>query len=299
MNLNFYIILLKLISFKICGKKTNVNPLGLDIFEFEEGFLGGFSSYIEKEQRKEHQVHYYLPLNNKSDDLYSHDTLIENLSLFTLRNHFEEVLKDTIPDEYIDESIESIAEPISNGILHSESITWAISQTTPGEYSKTTLSICDIGIGFEESLRKKEIEPKIVNRAKKNGLYKKSLNDFYFIMEAIFFSMVKNRRGLIDFIFNVASNGTVRIHYQSTQIIFTPRIILKSTDLYKCRQEVFNEFDNVKTISDSTEENVVEKMFELIKILLDLRTNDKRFSPIRIYDVIFKGVHVEFEIERI
>lgn len=284
--------------FKICGEKTPINPQGLSIFEFNEGFLGGFSSYIEKEQRKAHKIYYYLPLLEKSDDLYSHDTLVEDLSLFTLREQFEEVLRDNISDEFISESIESIAEPISNGILHSESLTWAISQTTPGEHSKTTLSISDVGIGFEESLVKKGIIPKIVNKAKRVGLFKDSLNDFFYIMEAIFFSMVKNRRGLIDFIFDVAANGTVRIHYQSTQIIFTPRIILKSTDLYKCRQEVLSEFSNGKAISESVEEEVVVKMFDLIKVLLDLRTNDKRFSPIRIYDVIFKGVHVEFEIER-
>jgi hypothetical protein len=115
-------------------------------------------------------------------------------------------------------------------------------------------------------------------------------------MEAIFFSMVKNRRGLIDFIFNVATNGTVRIHYQSTQIIFTPRIILKSTDLYDCRQEVLFALKEEKELSASIEDKVMEKMFDLINVLLDLRTNDKRFSPIRIFDVIFKGVHVEFEI---
>jgi len=290
--------LTKINFFKICGKKTLTNPQGLNIFDFNEGFLGGFSSYIKKEQRKEHQIHYYLPLIDKSDDLYAHDTLIENLSLFTLREQFEEVLRDSIPEDHINESIESIAEPISNGILHSESLTWAISQTTSGEYSKTTLSIVDVGIGFEESLKKKGITPKIVNQAKNKGLYKESLNDFFFIMEAIYFSMIKNRRGLIDFIFNVASNGTVRIHYQSTQIIFTPRIILKSTDLFNCRQEIIAGFDEEESISEAIEEKVIMKMFDLIGILLDLRTNDKRFSPIRIFDVIFKGVHVEFEIER-
>ena len=290
--------LTKLNFFNICGMKSNINPKGLNIFDFNEGFLGGFSSYIKKEQRKEHQVYYYLPLIDKSDDLYSHDTLIEDLSLFTLREQFGGVLQDSIQEQYISESIESIAEPISNGILHSESLTWAISQTTPGIYGKTTLSIADIGIGFEESLKKKGIASKIVNESKKRGLYKDSLNDFFFIMEAIFFSMVKKRRGLIDFIFDVASNGTVRIHYQSTQIIFTPRIILKSTGLYDIRQEVLEVFNNYKNIPESIEEKVIVKMFDLVNILLELRTNDKRFSPVRIFDVIFKGVHVEFEIER-
>jgi len=284
--------------FKICGKKTLTNPLGLDIFDFNEGFLGGFSSYINKEQRKEHQVYYYLPSTEKADDLYSHDSLIENLSLFTLREQFEEVLRDSMLEDYIYESIESVSEPISNGIIHSESITWAISQTTPGEFSKTTLSIVDVGIGFEESLNRKGIIPTIVNQAKKMGLYKNSLNDFFYIMEAIYFSMVKNRKGLIDFIFNVASNGTVRIHYQSTQIIFTPRIILNSTGLYECRQEVTKELDTKNKISKLTEVKVKEKMFELINVLLDMRTNDKRYSPIRIFDVIFRGVHIEFEIKR-
>ena len=282
--------------FKICGKKTLINPLGLDIFDFNEGFLGGFSSYIIKEQRKEHQIYYYLPSTDRTDDLYSHDTLIENLSLFTLREQYEEVLRDTVAEDYVYQSIESVSEPISNGILHSESITWAISQTTPGEYSKTTLSIVDVGIGFEESLKKKGITPTIVNKAKKMGLYISSLNDFFYIMEAIYFSMVKNRKGLIDFIFNVASNGIVRIHYQSTQIIFTPRIILNSTGLYDCRQDVTKELDVNGNISELTEKKVLEKMFDLINVLLELRTNDKKYSPVRIFDVIFRGVHIEFEI---
>lgn len=290
--------LTKINFFKICGKKTSINPLGLNIFEFNEGFLGGFSSYINKEQRKEHQVYYYLPSTEQADDLYSHDTLIENLSLFTLREQFEEVLRDSMSDEYIFESIESVSEPISNGIMHSESITWAISQTTPGEFSKTTLSIVDVGIGFEESLKRKGITPIIVDQAKVMGLYKNSLNDFFYIMEAIYFSMLKNRKGLIDFIFNVASNGAVRIHYQSTQVIFTPRIILNSTGLHDCRQEVIKELDENNKLLKLTELKVKEKLFELINVLLDLRTNDKRYSPIRIFDVIFKGVHIEFEIKR-
>jgi hypothetical protein len=137
-----------------------------------------------------------------------------------------------------------------------------------------------------------------VNQAKKLGLYKNSLNDFFYIMEAIYFSMLKNRKGLIDFIFNVADNGTVRIHYQSTQVIFTTRIILNSTELNNCRHEVLDEFDKYDSISKATESKVIDKMFDLINVLLGLRTNDKKYTPIRIFDVIFKGVHVEFEIKR-
>lgn len=289
--------------FKICGKRTMVNPLGLDIFDYNEDFLGGFSSYVKKEQRKEHKVHYYLPCKEKSEDMYAHDTLIESLSLFTLKEQFEVVLKDAFSWDRVNKSIECIAEPISNGILHSDSITWAISQTTPGKFSKTMLSIVDVGIGFEESFARKGQKTIVLNESLKRGIYKKDLRDFFFIMEAIYYSLIKKRRGLIDFIFDVAINGTVRIHYQSTQVLFTQRIIFQSTKLYECRQKIKKEYTkNYSKENSSLKKATIEeaklKIFDLINILLNLQTNDKKYSSIRIYDIKFKGVHIEFQLNK-
>jgi hypothetical protein len=282
--------------FKICGKKTMINPNGLDIFDFEEGFLGGFSQYIEKEQRTEHKLHYYLPISARTEDIISHDNLTQDLILFSLRDQFAKVLSDTIPEEFIDNCLESISEPISNGILHSKSITWAISQTTPSPFVKTLLSIVDVGIGFEASLTSKQIPPLVINRAKELGIYKEPLNDFFYLMEAFYYSIIKDRNGLIDFIISVSKFGTVRIHYQSTQVIITNRMIRDGDDLEKFREITQEEFDKHGKLSDQTKKQAIEIIISLSKTILKLKNKDLRYSSIRIFDVVFKGVHYEFEL---
>jgi hypothetical protein len=270
--------------------------MGLDIFDFEEGFIGGFSQYIENEQRLEHKLHYYLPIEDRTDDLNIHDTLTQDLILFSLKDQFGMVLSDAIHEDYIDDCLESIAEPISNGILHSKSITWAISQTTPAPFVKTLLSIVDVGIGFETSLKSKEIPLKVVPRVKEIGLFTEELNDFFFLMEAFYYSIIKDRNGLIDFVIQAAQFGTVRIHYQSTQVIITKRIVRDADDFEKFRKLAQSEFDENEVLSEQTKQLAVEKIITLAKTILKLRSGDLRYSSIRIYDVVFKGVHIEFEL---
>jgi len=287
----------KLNFFKICEKPTAFNPIGLNIFNFDDRYLGGYSSFIEKEQRVEHKIQYYRPIfENDEQSMSLHDELHEDLTLFTLPHHFGRVLRDSIPEEYIYESIESIAEPISNGILHSESITWGIAQTTPKPYSKTLLSISDIGIGFEASLKKNNPDQYIIKRIKQLGLYKENLRDFYYTMEALFYSLIKDRFGLIDFIFKITEEGTVRIHYNSTQILFTPRIILKASNLKKVRKKIYDELEITGEISEKSLKDAINGIIDLSQTLLSFRSNDRRYSAIRIFDVIFRGVHIEFQL---
>jgi hypothetical protein len=228
----------------------------------------------------------------------SHDLLVEDLTLFTLREHFEKVLLDIIPLSSIDSAIESIAEPISNGILHSGSITWAISQTTPAPFTKTVLSIVDVGIGFKESLKLNKIEKYIIPAIIKKGKLKDYLEDFYYIFESLCFSILKNRSGLIDFILKIAEKGTIRIHYNSTQILFTPRILESIPGLKECRKDVLREFHENNSISKATQERAIKEIIFLSELHLKLYSSNKKYSPVRIYDVIFKGVHIEFELPK-
>ena len=285
--------------FNICSAANILNPIGLNIFKFDNRFIGGFSSYIDKEQRKEHQLHYYLPIetNNKGDDL--HDSLLEDLSLFILKDHYSKIFLDTITEEGLSKSIECIAEPISNGILHSRSITWAISQTVPKPFERTILSIVDVGIGFKESLKEKGVNFSIIPKVINEGIYEDQFEDLYYIFEALYFSITNDRLGLTDFIFNILENGTVRIHYNSTQILFTPRILNYVPGLKECRKRINKEYDNNNELSESTRKNAVDEIFNLLKVFLRLYCQDKKYSPLRIYDVIFKGVHIEFELPKI
>jgi hypothetical protein len=284
--------------FKYGGKPDDINPTGLNIFKFDDRFIGGFYNYIEKEQREEHRLHYYLPLSPSNRSMDSHDLLVEDLTLFTLREHFEKVLLDIIPLSSIDSAIESIAEPISNGILHSGSITWAISQTTPAPFTKTVLSIVDVGIGFKESLKLNKIEKYIIPAIIKKGKLKDYLEDFYYIFESLCFSILKNRSGLIDFILKIAEKGTIRIHYNSTQILFTPRILESIPGLKECRKDVLREFHENNSISKATQERAIKEIIFLSELHLKLYSSNKKYSPVRIYDVIFKGVHIEFELPK-
>lgn len=292
--------------FKICGSRIN-SSRGLDIFEFDERYLGGFGQIIENDQREEHKLHYYYPVNSEKNsyELDSHDEVLEDL-LLILPNQFNTVLLDAVEDDEIDNVIESIAEPISNGMIHSESITWAIAQTTSGRNSKTVLSVADVGIGFEKSLQKNSIAPIILNESKKLNLYKSYLHDFFLIMESLYYSITKKRAGLIDLILNVADKkkGTVRIHYNSTQVLFTPRIINNNRKLIKYREDILGiyKYSQNEEIDYIGKEIILsearKEIMGLSQFLLYLLRNDKNYSPIRLFQVKFKGVHVELEIPR-
>ncbi|MGB5989473.1 MAG: hypothetical protein WBG43_07025 [Marinifilaceae bacterium] len=284
--------------FKYAALKTVVNPLGKDLFHFEEGFIGGFSGYVNNEQRDCHKIFEYKASfsEKSSEDIYCHDEVIEALSPNYLFSQFGDVLQDVIDDDaLLYNYFESLSEPISNGIVHSQSSTFLIAQKRSGGAS--TISISDTGIGFAKSFKSKKYINRIIPLAKANGLYKETLEDFFYILEALYISTIKRRHGLIDFLLFAAKNGTVRIHYSSTQIVVTPRILNQCEVIMKTRENVNSYFsDNLSDLSDKLKEEVSVCILELGKVLLSFYSRDKYFSAIRIFNTKFSGIHYEIEI---
>ncbi|MFH1119503.1 MAG: hypothetical protein V1775_06735 [Bacteroidota bacterium] len=291
---------------KLIGMKSQTNNEALEIFNYEDKYIGGFSSYNIKEIRKEHKIRCYQPILEYSmiDSIPKkekyRDKLIEKLESYILPDQFYTILQDKeLTRENIYNTFERLAEPISNGILHSKSPTTVMVQTT--KY-RTKISISDAGIGFENSLTEKNIKLDFIEDLKLRNIYVKSLHDFYIIQQILFYSMCKVREGLFDFIVDVITinNGTVRIHYNSTQIILTTAYIDDISNLGEIRKEVLNNLMLTKTNSLDTENSLYGKCNEAILILgRKIQNNFKSnlsISPLRLYNINFKGVHIEIDL---
>lgn len=308
--------------FYLAGNNTNpYYPYGRNILHFDEKYLGNF---IKKDSRPEHRVRCYS-LNDynlleeikifKCDD-EKRDFLISEYT-YIVREHFQELLFDNINTSIrADFYIEILSELITNGVLHSKSNTFALMFVN--KFS-TKFSISDNGIGLEESMKVKtktsvytplELKDKLdsINILNVN---RKSLNNLTFIIETLFFSCLKNRRGLFDLMATVVlnSNGYFRLHTDNAQIIISNRMKNELTHLNKLRNELFDCYKNIliNKIEDdryrnkisSIKDEIFENFINLYMNLCNKYNNDFRYSSIRFYNVRFRGVHIEVEIPNV
>ncbi|MCF7560908.1 hypothetical protein L3X39_09700 [Sabulilitoribacter multivorans] len=305
--------------FYLSGNNKNPYfPYGRKILDFNEAYLGNFA---KKDPRPEHRVRCYsLNDNNLSEKLKifkdedeRRDFLISEY-IYTVREHFQELLFDNISTaEDTDFYIEILSELITNGVLHSKSNTFALMFVN--RYS-TKFSISDNGIGFEESLKSKnesyiykpsELKHKL-DKIKILKVNDKVLNNLNFIMETLYFSTLKNRRGLFDLMASVVldTNGYFRLHNDNAQIIISSRMRNELLELRKLRDRLFQyymeiiineiEDDRFKEEMVSIKNEILEYFVQLYCILCDKYNNDFKYSSIRFYSVKFKGVHIEVEI---
>lgn len=297
--------------FKLIGPKSAFNPEALDIFNYNEGYIGGFGpfsigSYNIKDIRKEHKIRCYF-----QEDKYStigdlkekemfRDNLIEQLESYILPEHFSTILYDNeITSENIYDTYERLAEPISNGILHSKSPTIVMIQTTK---FKTKISISDAGIGFENSFKEKQLKFDFINLLKEKKVYQSKLHDFFFIQQILFYSTCKVREGLIDFVIDVIlkNNGVVRIHYNSTQIIITTAFLNHIDKLKQIREKINTFLITNKMYILPTDHILYINAFDaIVNLGCAIQKNFKSdyiVSPLRLFDVNFKGVHIELDL---
>jgi len=292
--------------FKLIGKTSPANPDALEIFDYDDRYIGGFSSYNIKDIRKEHKIRSYLPEINYSkitdhkDKEVFRDKLLERLETYILPEHFYNIMQDKeLTRENIYDTFERLAEPISNGILHSKSPTIVMIQTS--KYS-TKISISDAGIGFENSYLEKKLKFDFIDILKERKTYKVALHDFYFIQQILFYSICKIREGLLDFIIDVIlkNNGTVRIHYNSTQLIITTAYLHHLSLLSKIREEINKYLISNKIEILNKDHFLFKEAFDAIAVLGEIiQSNYKsnhKISPLRLYDVIFKGIHIEIDL---
>jgi hypothetical protein len=306
--------------FKVSG---NFAKPGKNILKFNKEYLGFFNS---NEQRPEHKVRFYS-LNevqsshniiNASTDEQQRDLLIEYYT-YKVKDHFEDILNESHQNnKVVFDYVQILSELITNGVLHSKSDVYALMFT---DREKTCFSISDNGIGLFSSLALKNKQ--IVNDSYKLfDLYNELLNEiplnvadkikqsFYAIFEALYYSILKDRKGLFDLMTTVVldSNGYFRLHNNNAQIIISLRMFNEIQSLVNMRNLIYD--NHLKYISKLITEDEFMTVFneltlvvrsEFKKLISNIISNynqDVKYSSIRLYEVRFKGVHIEVEIPK-
>lgn len=293
-------------------------PVGRNILKFEESFLGDL---VKKDPRPEHRVRSYSlnddNLNSKLKEFDSEDERRDFLIseyVYIVREHFRELLFDNSnTSDKADYYVELLSELITNGVLHSKSNTFALMFVN--KFS-TKFSISDNGIGFEESLKSKtenflykpfELKSKI-DEIKFLDVNSQILNNLHIIIETLYFSALKDRRGLFDLMISVVlnSNGYFRLHSDNSQIIISNRMNKELNELNVLRNKLFDFHREIliNSIRDnryndemiSLKKEISDCFLSLYKNICNKYNNDYRYSSIRFYNVKFKGVHIEVEI---
>lgn len=303
--------------FYVSGNNQNpAFPIGRNFLSFDEKYLGDF---IEKDPRPEHRVRCYT-LNDheiqlldmyKSDE-EKRDYLISEY-VYIVKNHFQELLYDNInTNKNLDVYVEILSELITNGVLHSKSETFALMFVN--RFS-TKFSISDNGIGFTESLKKKSEDElykplELLNKIKELNLlhiHPSIQENLYYIIETLYYSCLKDRRGLFDLMISVVldSEGYFRLHSENSQIIISSRMTKDLEELKQLRNKLFNIHRTI--LINGKYEGALEEMVEIknqiLTSFISLFTNicdryneNPRYSSLRFFNVKFRGVHIEVEI---
>jgi hypothetical protein len=304
--------------FHVSGNNKNPSyPLGRNILRFNEQYLGDF---IKKDPRPEHRIRCYsLKDNNHNHELGKfksdeerRDFLISEY-VYIVREHFQELLYDNEnTSNNLELYIEILSELITNGVLHSKSDTFALMFVNK---FATKFSISDNGIGFTESLKNK-IEDflykplELKTQLDKLHILKinhKILENLNYMIETLYYSSLKDRKGLFDLMISVVlkSNGYFRLHSENSQIIISSRmtkelIILSElrTQLFKIHRNILinGTYENAKFEMNAIKNEILENFISLYKNICDKYNEDYRYSSLRFFNVKFKGVHIEVEI---
>lgn len=305
--------------FNIVGKNTPASPLGKNILDYDPAYLGGFKGNLI---RTEHKVRCYslgdenklLKLKTIEDDPSKRDFLVEYYT-YKVKEHFYTLLFENESIEHLtNEFIEILAELITNGVLHSESDAFVLMFT---DRYKTKFSISDNGIGLYESLKKKDNTNDFYKKFELLEFLSKSFPlkvhdkikiSILSLFETLYYSMLKDRQGLFDLMCNVVLNcsGYFRLHTDNAQIIVSARMLNELQKLNETRTEILRVYNSrLFELIDANELN--EKMnflankckvqiIELANSIFRKYSEDTRFSAIRIFEVKFRGVHIEVEI---
>lgn len=287
------------------------------ILQFSRNYLGAFQG---KQIRKEHIIRAYKKEDYSNIDFSINDEIylrdhVNSVVSYNVQTHFQELLFDNENtannhNEYID----ILSELITNGVIHSQSTTYAMMFV---DKYQTKFSISDNGVGFKNSLNSKKNIPFYYtpNEFQKNVKLdlSNSINEYYIqnlieIFEILYYSSLKERKGLFDLMLNVVlkSNGYFRLHTNNCQIIISNRIFKYITSLNKLRDEILethNLFELEKLNENDYEISILKKkediklQFEkIIKATIKYYSEETKYSSIRFFNVKFKGVHIEVEI---
>ncbi|WP_461788242.1 hypothetical protein [Pedobacter sp.] len=307
--------------FHVIGDNQNPNyPIGRNILEYKQEHTRPFGS---KPIRKEHRIHSYsinddnlrtsligyTKEEDKRDYLLSHYT-------YKAQEHFYDLLyENPLTADAKNSYLDIISELITNAVLYSDSNAYVLMFS---DRYKTKFSISDNGVGFKATLSNKKENYYYKPFALKDALLKSSngLSDIHLtfqenlsvILETLFYSSLKDRKGLFDLMTNVVveSLGYLRIHNDNCQIIISPSMQDEVIDLMEVRDSIY-ELHNLSQLSILPEETYKHQLLKLSKAMFEKFVlfykkitekyqEDIRFSSVRFYKIRFRGVHIEVEI---
>ena len=307
--------------FYLVGENDNPTyPLGKEIFSFDKRYLGDLKISA---QRPEHKLRGYSINDNdvkyKIKEFESserqRDFLVEYYT-YKVKDHFGILLFSNNQTQSLTyEFIDILAELITNGVLHSGSDAYTLMFSN--QY-KTSFSISDNGIGLYTSLNNKDtsnihyyVKFEMFEELKKMNQLKVSTqieNSLLAIFETLYYSMLKDRKGLFDLMCNVVINceGYFRLHNENAQIIVSARMLNELNVLFESRKEIIQLHDNFlfkRITKDNFDINIKKiandvktKFIRLALSIFERYHIDTRFSSIRLFEVKFRGVHIEVEI---
>lgn len=188
---------------------------------------------------------------------------------------YKTILNDTnqLPEIIIESTLNAIAEIETNAVMYSQSHSFTF--VASNKYG-TRISVADSGIGFQKSF---------IKSSKKLEMVKifydidRRFKNYLIIMSALNYSFVKHKEDSRENLWTlktnvVKNNGTLKIQYGNTQIIFSHN---------RCGKCNKNEgLDNISACVNC--------------LLKDYNTSS--YSPIKIFQIGFQGVRVEAVIER-
>jgi hypothetical protein len=282
--------------------------------------LGGFKG---KSIRTEHKLRCYSlnddNLKNKliefnEGESAKRDYLVEYYT-YKVKEHFYDLLFENDTTNHLtNEFIEILAELITNGVLHSKSDAFVLMFS---DKFKTKFAISDNGIGLYESLNNKKDASefyvkfellKSLSSSFPLRIDEKIKNSVLILFETLYYSMLKDRQGLFDLMCNVVidCSGYFRLHTDNAQIIVSARMLNELSKLYETRLQILSTHHSLlfgkiknqdfKEIMVNLKEICKKQMIELAGSILKKHSDDSRFSALRIFEVRFKGVHIEVEI---
>lgn len=308
--------LFKINFFKIIGPNQSPNFISSNILEYNEDYLGWFKG---KDPRKDHMIRLYdtkqfpeIDFKN-TPDIELRDQ-VNSITSYKVIEHFGNILQDSQVNE--NKYITILSELITNGVIHSKSTTYAMMF---GDKYLTKFSISDNGIGLFKSLEAKQdslpyyyngVELKDAIDKDKHKFDPIYLDNLLNIFEVLFYSSLKERRGLFDLMIDVVINGNgyFRLHTEYCQIIISNRIFDFIKSINEIRDQIFEyhqiferegeEIDKRKLVMNKLKELMRYEFILFINNTLNYYSKETRYSSIRFFPVKFKGVHIEVEIPK-
>lgn len=273
--------------------RTIEQETGHGLYEFESKKLGFYNfSNVSESYNPDHRVFVFREDSYKYySEFIQDDVSEEKLGIIRskkydelkplIANRYWNVLKKTPNDHDKLTILGVLAEIITNAVLYSGSHCSAMLQTVNNE---TKISISDCGVGFEYSFKKRQEKfggdyTKVFNKFSSDEQEK--YKNFLYIFETLHYSKEKSvDRDNLFTLLNIVlrkddkwgiEEGTVRIHYNDTQIILTSK---------RCRS--CSKFDPSACA----------------KCLLRNYnpSNEISLSNLRFFESTFRGIHYEIEI---